>query len=431
MDPVPLLRELAISVALGLLVGLQRERTKADVAGFRTFPLITLLGTLCAFLSAEFYNPWILVAGFAGVIGLILIGNLPKLGQPDADRGVTTEVAMLVMFAVGALVVAGSWAAAAAVTATVVILLQLKPELHGFAARVGDQDIRAILQFVLITFIILPVLPNKPYDPLEWVKPLFPGVSLDDFEVLNPHEIWLMVVLVVAISLGGYVTYKLFGSRAGTLLGGILGGIISSTATTVSYSRKTAKSSEASSMAAFVILIATTVTFIRVLLEIAVAGPALLPIAAGPILIMFAVTAVLCGFLWFSRRHDKNGMPSQGNPTELKSAILFALAYAVVLVAVAAGKAILGSESEWLYAIAVLSGMTDMDAITLSTSRLVGSGHLKAAIGWRLIVIATMSNLFFKGLIVAAIGDRRLLKQIAVLFGLSLLSGVGVLIFWR
>ncbi len=430
MGPDLLFQELAISVALGSLVGLQRERTEADVAGFRTFPLITTLGTLCAFLSQKFDNEWILAAGFAGVIGVILIGNIPKLTRENAGQGVTTEVAMLVMFAVGALVVVGYWATAAAVTATVAILLQLKPQLHGFAARVGDEDIRAILQFVLITFIILPVLPNRAFDPLMLIHPLFPHANFREFKVLNPYEIWLMVVLVVAISLGGYVSYKRFGTRAGILLGGILGGTISSTATTVSYARKTAKAAETSGMAALVILIASTVTFIRVLLEIAVASPAFLPVAAGPILVMFAVSTLLSGVIWISHRHDKNGMPSQDNPTELKSAILFALAYAVVLVAVAAGRACLADQFHWLYVIAGLSGMTDMDAITLSTSRLVRTGHLEAAIGWRLVVIATMSNLIFKGLVVAAIGDRRLLKKVSLLFGLVLLSGVGVLTLW-
>ena len=432
MESVDLLRELAISMLLGLLVGLQRERTEAEMAGFRTFPLITTFGTLCARLTQSLDNQWIMAAGFLGVIAVIAIGNISKLKQEKPGAGVTTEIAVLVMFAVGAFVVVGPWIVAAAITAGVAILLQMKPQLHGFAKRVGDEDFRAILQFVLITFIILPVVPNTNYDLLKPLRTIFPGINgkfaEDTFNVLNPHQIWLMVVLVVAISLGGYVSYKLLGRRAGIVLGGILGGTISSTATTVSYARRTVTTPDAAGMAAIVIVTAGTVTYIRVLLEIAITAPAFLLSAGGPILVMFAVSVLLAVVTWFSHRHGEQEMPSQGNPAELKSAMLFALVYAFILLAVAAGKELL--DDQWLYAIAALSGMTDMDAITLSTSRLVQTGRLTHDAGWRLIVVATMSNLVFKGLIVAFIGERNLLKKVSVLFGLSILSGAAVLMFW-
>ena len=139
----------------------------------------------------------------------------------------TTEVAILVMYVVGAYLVVGERMVAVAVGATVAVLLQFKPELHGIAARLGDQDLRAIMTFALITCIILPVLPNTTY---EVVSPL---------DVLNPFEIWMMVVLMVGISLTGYLVYKFFGRNAGILLGGVLGGAVSSTATTLSYAKRT------------------------------------------------------------------------------------------------------------------------------------------------------------------------------------------------
>ena len=430
MEPVLLLQQLAISLLLGLLVGLQRERTDSDLAGFRTFPLITTFGTLCAILGEAFGYPWIMAAGFAGIISLILIGNIPKLKMEKPDPGVTTEIAMLVMFSVGAFVVVGEWIVAVAVAGGVAILLQLKPQLHGLAARMGDHDFRAILQFVLVTFIVLPVLKeyDQSFNPFQALTPVFPNINFDNLDVLNPYEVWLMVVLVVSISLGGYVSYKIFGRHAGIVLGGILGGTISSTATTMSYSRRTAQSPDAAGLAAIVIMIASAVTYVRVLLEIAVVAPSFLIEAAGPILVMFAASVVLAAVAWIYSGSSKNEMPVHGNPTELKSAIIFGLLYALVIVAVAVGREKLNDEQ--LYAIAGLSGMTDMDAITLSTSRLVRANRLEPHVGWRLIVIAAMSNLFFKGLIVAVVGHSGLLKKMRLLFGIALITGFGVLFFW-
>jgi uncharacterized membrane protein (DUF4010 family) len=429
MDEVQLFRQLGISVLLGLLVGLQRERTEAEMAGFRTFPLITVFGTLCAMLGTTYGNAWMLGGGFAGVIALVLIGNIPKLKQEKPDTGITTEVAMLVMFAVGAFVVKGPWTIAVTVAFGVAILLQMKPQLHGFAAKVGDQDIRAILQFVLITFIVLPVLEefNQDYDPSTPIQIFFPNLQLAKLDVLNPYEIWLMVVLVVAISLGGYVAYKLFGQRAGILLGGILGGIISSTATTVSFSRRTVHLSEAVGPAAIAIMIASTIAFIRVLLEIAITAPRFFQTAAGPILAMFVVSVVLAGGAWMTHREEQTEMPVQENPTQLKSALIFGVIYAVVLVAVAVGQEYF---QDALYVIAAFSGMTDMDAITLSTSNFVREGRISPDVGWRIIIVATMSNLVFKAIVVATIGNKQLLKRICLLFSVSLISGAFVLLLW-
>ena len=402
-----LLQQLLISLLLGLLVGLQRERAESDIAGFRTFPLISTLGTLCAALSEHFGYGWIVGAGFAGVISLMIVGNLPKLRQDKPDTGVTTEVAMLVMYAVGAYVVVGPWLVAVAVAGGTAILLHYKPLLHGFATRMGDQDFRAILQFVLISFIVLPVLKeyDHNYDPLRALQPLFPTVQFVTLEVLNPYEIWLMVVLVVSISLSGYVSYKIFGSKAGVVLGGILGGTISSTATTASYSRRTAHRPRMAAMSATAIVIASAIVFVRVLVEISVAAPEFVPEASGPIFILFAASLVLAVVVWLMQDQQSSEMPIQENPTELRSALWFGLLYAAIVVAVALARELFKQDTG-LYAVAALSGLTDMDAVTLSTSKLVTDNRLAASTGWRLIVVASMSNLFFKAILVAVLGHR-------------------------
>jgi uncharacterized membrane protein (DUF4010 family) len=328
--------------------------------------------------------------------------------------GITTEVAMLLMFGVGAFAMIDKPGLAAVVGGTVAMLLHLKPQMHSMARRLEDPDFKAIMQFVLITLVILPLLPNQAFGP---------------YKVLNPYKIWLMVVLIVGISLGGYIVYKFFGEKAGTLAGGVLGGLISSTATTVSYSRRTKGAPEASHLAALVIMMASTIVFVRVLIIIGAAAPGLLPVAGPPIGVTFAAMLVIAvAYWWRSAGKERADLPQQGNPSELKAALVFAGMYALVLLAVAAAKEKFGSSG--LYVVAVISGLTDMDAITLSLSDMSSREQLESGTAWRLMLVAAMANLVFKAGAVAFLGSRELLKRIAVLFGLSFAAGLATILLW-
>lgn len=405
--------QLGLAVLLGLLVGFERQRAASKLAGVRTFPLVTLLGTICAILGRDVYGGWILAAGLAGVATFVVLGNLAKLRANENDPGMTTEVAMLVMYAVGAMLVVTPWIAPVAVTAAVAVLLQFKPELHHFVGRFADNEARALMRFVLIACIILPVLPDKTYGP---------------YQVFNPFEMWLLVVMIVGISLGGYVAYKFLGERAGVILGGILGGAISSTATTVSYSRRTAHHAESTTLAAVVVLIATSVVYVRVLTEVGVMAPQFLPIAAPPILIMLGLSALPALVLWSFTRHHEHRMPEQEDPAELRQALFFALLYVGVLFGLAVAKNYFGQRG--LYWVAVLSGLTDMDAITLSASRMVARKEIVESAGWRMIVLAAMANLVFKAGLVLTLGNRKMFFKVAALFALSLAGGAALFWFW-
>jgi uncharacterized membrane protein (DUF4010 family) len=413
MDLTYIFQQLGIALGLGLLVGLQRERAATHkLAGVRTFPLVTVLGTVCAMLAQPF-GGWVVAAGLAAVAGMLVIGNLAVLKSGHADPGLTTEVAMLLMFGVGAYLVIGHREVAIAIGGGAAVLLHFKGELHGIAGKLGDEDLKAIMQFALISLVILPVLPNQTYGP---------------YAVLNPRNIWWMVVLIVGISLGGYIIYKFFGEQTGMVMGGILGGLISSTATTVSYAKRTAQAPEGVRPAAIVIMIASAIVFVRVLLEIAAVAPSFLPSASPPILVTLVLCMALSAGMWFLGRKEPHQMPAQENPSELKSALLFGLLYAIVLLAVAAAKERFGDRG--LYLVAGLSGLTDVDAITLSTAQMVSSGRLGADSGWKLILVASMSNLVFKAATIAVLGHRQLLTKIALLYGLALAAGVLLLIFW-
>ena len=411
MDIPSLFQQLGIALGLGLLVGLQRESAASSLAGVRTFPLVTVLGTICGLLSQAF-GGWILAAGIIALTVIIYVGKIIEMSKGHPDPGITTEVAALLMFAVGAYLIVGDRAVAIAIGGGAAVLLHFKGELHGIVAKLGANDLKAVMQFALISLVILPVLPNRTYGP---------------FDVLNPRNIWWMVVLIVGINLGGYIAYKFLGQRAGITLGGVLGGLISSTATTVSYAKRAAAAPGAIGPAAIVIMIASTVVFARLLLEIATVAPAFLPTAAPWLTALLLLSAVSSFALWF--RSDKNHeeMPEQENPSELKSALVFGLIYAVVLFVVAAVKELYGSRG--LYAVAALSGLTDVDAITLSTAQLVNAGRLNADDGWKLIVVAAISNLIFKAGAVAALGRRKLFVRILPAYGIVIVAGLLMLFF--
>ena len=404
-----ILQRLGIALGLGLIVGLQRERTGSTLAGFRTFPLITLFGSLAGLLSLEF-GGWVLSGSLIAFAALMIVG---ALGSHQENAGLTTEVAMLVMFLIGAYLMTGKIAVAVILGGVVAILLHLKPQMHSVARRLEDPDFKAIMQFVLITLVILPILPDETYGP---------------FNVLNPFKIWLMVVLIVGISLGGYIIYKFFGERVGTLAGGILGGLISSTATTVSYARRTKSAPAVAELAALVVMVASTIVFIRVLILIGASSPAFLPQAALPLGMVLAAMAAISVFAWWRSSKEKAEMPQQSNPSELKAAFVFAALYALILLGTAAGKKYFGESG--LYVVAVISGLTDMDAITLSVSQMVGAGEVSPSTGWRLVLVAALSNLAFKAGIVAVLGSKSLLWRVLYLFGLSAAAALAVILFW-
>ncbi len=411
MDPQTYL-QLGVALGLGLLVGMQRERTDSAIAGVRTFALIAVLGALCG-LFAPSVGGWIVAAGLVGIAAFMVAGNIAKLFKRHADIGVTTEVAALVMFTVGALVTTGQTALGVVIGGTVAVLLQWKRPLHDLARRIGEPDAHAIAQFILITLVILPILPNHVIGPLD---------------VFNPFKIWLMVVLVVGMSLAAYVAQKLLGPRGGTLVGGVFGGIISSTATTVSSARQAAQHPATAPLGAVVIAIASTVVVARLLIEIAAVTPQSLPVMGPPLLAMMIAMALIAAVAFFTTRADHRAITHQSDPANLRAALFFGLVYTLVLFAVAAVKQYYGPNA--LYAVAALSGLTDMDAITLSVSQLVRDNQLPPATGWRLILVAHMSNLVFKSALIAVIARRALFFRAAALLALSLAAGALLLILW-
>ena len=403
---------LLLSLGLGLLVGMQRQAANSKTAGIRTFPLITITGTICGLLAKEF-DGWILAAGFIAIAALLVVANVLRPKKDHDDIGITTEVAALLMYAMGAYLVFGEMIIAVVITGLVTVLLHFKTTLHGWVDKFGQEDLKAIMQFVLISMIILPVLPDKTFDR---------------YESLNPKNIWLMVVLIVGISLVGYFIYKFVGSKAGVLLGGILGGLISSTATTISYSRMARKTEAITKLAAFVILTASAVSLIRVMVEISIVAPSSFKAFLYPLGSELLVMIILVFVLFFRNRKEKAEMPKQGNPAELKGALIFALLYGGISFISAFVNDKFGNEA--LYLVSVISGLTDLDAITLSTAKMTEQKNIESSLGWRLILVATLSNLVFKGGMAIAMGNKHLGKVVGALFGILIISGILIILLW-
>ena len=438
--------QLGIALLLGLLVGLQRERSKGRIGiGMRTFPLVTIFGTICAQISL-FSGGVVFMGGLLCLTAVLVIpillesyfissekpgkdqssvndtGSASTVAVPHAghDPALTTQVAALVMFGVGGVLVYLPLMVGVAVGGTVAILLQFKIELHKIAARLTETDMKAIMQFVLVTFIILPVLPNKTF-------------QLGGLNIINLWETWVMVVLIVGLGLFGYVAYMIFGRDAGIFLGGFLGGAISSTATTVSYARQAKVSSAYRMTAPVVIMIASSVLFVRVFVEIAVISLDFLWYSLTPLLVNMALMTIPAVFLYLKLRKVPMQMPPQENPTQLKPALMFGLMYAGVSFALGAAKETLGDSG--LYAISAISGTTSMDAVTLSVSRMIAETpvdqvHEAMQTGWRLILVGLLANLVAKSLFVAAIADRQLFQRIVQVFAIPFLGGLLTILFW-
>lgn len=373
----------AIAVGLGLLVGLQRQHSDSPFAGLRTFPLVTIFGFLCATFS-----PWAAALGLVSTASLIAVSH-----WANARNSLVTESALLAMYAIGALLAGGEHnLIAIAAATTIAVLLEFKVELHGLVAKLGEKDMKAILQFALITLVILPVLPDRTFGP---------------YAVLNPRQIWWMVVLIVGINLAGYLAHRFVSPDKSLLISGVLGGLISSTATTASYSRKGGLA------ALVVVLVAGSTVYLRLATEVLSTAPQIamlvLPRLALPFLGLMAWT------VWHYRNAQK-GAPQESseasqNPAEMRVALIFAAGYALVLVANAAAKDLLGDSG--VLALSIAGGLTDVDAITLSTTHMVNTGRVSPETAWQAILIASLSNLVFKTGIAFVLGGRRFGWQVA------------------
>lgn len=378
------------SLGIGLLIGLERERNPASRAGLRTFGLVAVLGTVCALIAERTASPWIIAVGLL-VVGAMMIAAYHS--HPDErDPGTTSIVALLLCFSYGAMVWLGFRTQAVMLAIATTALLYFKPELQTLSKSLSRRDLISMLQFGVLSLVILPILPDRDLGP---------------YGTLNPAQIWWMVVLISGVSLCGYAALRYFGQKHGAPLLGLFGGLASSTATTLIFSRHAHSVPRLAPLALVVILIANLIVLVRLGVVTAIVQPgvliALLPMLGGGLLAGALIVAVA-----WRRLGAQDGLPELElrNPTEIRTALSFGLIYALVLLFSAALADYAGNKG--VYAVALVSGLTDVDAITLSSLRLYGMEKLSGGETVTSILIAMLANLGFKLGVVAVVGGRQL-----------------------
>ncbi len=411
-ETTELLQSLGTATGLGLLVGLQREWAQNRIAGIRTFALLTLFGALTG-LVGNVYGGWMIAAGFLAFACIVVFGSWIRQANREPGSGLATEMAMLVMFITGIITMLGDRLLAVMIAGGVMALLQSKKALHAMVRNFGEDDLRAIVRLVLLGLVILPALPNREMGYLG---------------VLNPFAIWLIVVLIVGISLAAYMAEKYLGGSKGAAVAGILGGLVSSTAATASSARRSKISATGSLSLAAMALIASAVAFVRLLAEVMIVASDHIHELLPPLVAMMFWVALIAAVAHRRAENADSEPPDEHPPSELKHAVILGLLYALVLVILAYTRQ--HSSSSGLYMAAFLSGLPDMSAITLSTSRLVNTGHLETSVAWRMILVGGMANLCFKMVFVIALGSRAYLKPALLGLLLSLAGGAAILAFW-
>lgn len=415
-DLIPFER-LGVALALGLLIGLERSWKSRDfgeaggVAGVRTFGVIGLLGGVSAVLT-QLTSPLTLAAVVLALGALLAISHYRAMRRAE-DVGSTTVTAALATFALGALAGFGELAVAGAAAVVLTLLLGVKEQLHGFVARIEQRELMAIIQLLVISVVLLPILPDQGYGP---------------YQALNPYTIWWMVVLIVGLSFLGYVAIKAIGPERGVLLLGVLGGFVSSTITTVNLARLARKldDDKAARLLATGAIAAVATMYPRVLAIVAVVQPTLLAHVVWP-LALATLAGLVFVLVGWRRKNDVDDpewlLPR--NPFELGMALRFAAILTTVMLLTRAVEDIVGDAG--LYALAGVSGLAEVDAMTLTLSSMAARNEVAMEVASLAIVIAVVANTLVKPALIAALGAPRMAKRtIVALCAASLAALVGV-----
>lgn len=407
-----LLKALLVSASLGALLGLerqwsgQREKPRSEaLAGARTFAVWAVLGTLCAWFSQN-QHPAFFLLGFAGMFALIALNNYRRAAH-ERDAGLTTGAVGLATYLLGGLVLFGQVKTAVVVAISLVVLLASKERLHALSRKFSRMDVYHALQFAAVTGIILPLVPDKPYGP---------------YGAFNPHTIWLMVVLVSGLGFLGYVAMRIFGEGRGLAMTGLLGGLASSTATTLAMSRQSREAPDTGKVCALAVTLACTVMLARVAVLVgAVSLPLLVSLA--PWLLLMAVPGAAFSVAnrrsFLSGDHSSAGPREVRNPLSLRVAIQFALLYALIVLVVRWANATFGGAG--VYLASFLSGLTDLDAISLSLSQLAGAGGLDMHNATRALLVAAGANSLLKLGLASTLGGASMRGPVAVVLGATTL----------
>lgn len=414
MDEPALLNRLAVSLAIGLLVGLERgwrTRTEQDhqrAAGLRTFAISGLLGGVSGAIGQTLGG---------AVVGLIFIAFSAAFiafhwleARAEQNLSVTSVIAGMVTFALGTLAVVGSLTSAIAGAVALTMLLALREQLHRWVASLSWQEIRSALTLLAMSFLLLPVLPDRTIDP---------------WQAINPHLIWLFAVLIATVSFGGYLAIKVFGERLGVIMAAVAGGLASSTATTLTLAGMARRHPGSTTLLAGGILVAGFVMVVRVAVVAIALNPALTPLLSLPLLAAGAVLAAGAAVLLIGRT-GQTEQPALdiANPLELGAALKMAGFIAVVMLGARLLQRHFGDAG--VFATAGLSGIADVDAVVISMSRMA-IDTIEPALAANAILLALAVNTMTKAILAAYAGGTGLSLRVGAVSALALAAGVAAL----
>ncbi len=404
---------LFVALFLGFVIGIERgwrsQRISAGetAAGVRTFAFVGLFGGVAALLAEETQG-LVLAAAFLA-LGAMVTTSYLVTSRSSEDYGATTEIALLLTFALGATAMRGFTTEAVAFAVVMVVFLGFKAELHSSLERLDRRELTATIQLLAIAVVALPLLPNRDMGP---------------FDALNPRAIGLLVLLIAGISYVGYFSVRIFGPRAGILMTAVFGGLSSSTAVTVAFARM-ARGKSSSSLRLFgcgIVLAAATMAP-RLLLEVAIVERALVPYLALPLGALMLVPLLAALFMSRNLSADHGPVELQlENPLDLKNALGYGLALAVLFVLVRVANEWLGDVG--VYVLASVSGLADVDAVSISLARAAGQG-LDARVAATGVMIAALVNTVSKAALAGIVAGRDLWRLCgAILLGAVAVAGL-------
>ncbi len=404
-----LLISFAASLGIGLLIGLERERNPTAKAGARTFALVSLCGTLATAVAERLQAAWTVPLGLAAVAAMLIAAHARD--EPREEPATTTVIAAMVCYLLGVLAALDEAPLAGALAIGVTALLYFKPEIEGLSTGLKRHEQVSILQFLVVTFIVLPILPDRSYGP---------------YAVLNPRNIWLMVVLVSGLGLAGYVALRLARGRGGVLLTGALSGLVSSTAATLLYARRSRESEAMQRIALTVLPVANLVPIVRIAVLAAAVAPGILPVLDPLLAAALAAGVLVAAFVIPRDGVSQAPLPESRNPAELGMALRFAVLYAAVLFVAAWLSDVAGRGG--LYAAALSSGLADFDPILLSALNLFAHGRLSAGEAVIALGLAYVANAAFK-LAVLAWFNRAVAWRVLWPLAATVIAGAAVLLW--
>jgi len=405
VDPL-FIQNSVLSLVLGFLLGLQREmhtiysHKTQDFGGARTFSMIALFGFLSSWMNTFF--PYFFLAALS-VIGLLLIASYVINSINVSEKGSTTEYAALVTFVIGGMLTFTAPIFPVFIAIVVLSILNLKETIQEYKQTITKQDLAAAILFLVMTFVILPILPDKTIDPMGLV---------------NLNRIWVMVVLVAGISFFGYIAIRLLGSKHGIGVAGLFGGLVSSTAVAMSMARRIHENGFLAKNLAIGISLASSMMLIRAGLEIWVINPELTRPFILPIMVGSLVGYGYIGVLYVTSKHENIPQNIEfKNPFSLKEALMMGLLFGITLALITLANRYMGDSG--VYAVAAVSGISDVDAIILSLSSLAKNG-LSSTTAYYAILIAILSNTFAKMALVFFLGTMPLFRFVFVYYSLSI-----------